>query len=133
TIHGLCASILRANAAAAGVDPAFAVLDEVEARVLLDTVIDDVLRRIEPGDPVLVLFSEYGGRNVREALYSYNPLPLPDGDLFALWAGQWREHAEAALTDFVDFCAASPISQPFDPPADKLGDVWLLARNLVDQ
>src|SRR5437763_3916740 len=31
TIHGFCARLLRANALAAGVDPAFAVLDEFEA------------------------------------------------------------------------------------------------------
>src|SRR5207248_5663803 len=32
TIHGLCAQILRRHAAAAGLDPAFTVLDDVEAR-----------------------------------------------------------------------------------------------------
>src|SRR5579871_101716 len=41
TIHGLCATILRANAAEAGVDPGFEVLDEIEASVLLDGAIDD--------------------------------------------------------------------------------------------
>jgi ATP-dependent helicase/nuclease subunit A len=34
TIHGLCVSILRANAAEIGIDPAFAVLDEVGAALL---------------------------------------------------------------------------------------------------
>jgi len=34
TIHGLCSQILRRHAAAAGLDPGFAVLDEVEARQL---------------------------------------------------------------------------------------------------
>src|SRR5579871_5075782 len=33
TIHGLCSTILRANAAEAGVDPGFEVLDEIEASV----------------------------------------------------------------------------------------------------
>ncbi len=49
TIHGLCASILRANAAAANVDPAFTVLDEIEMRVLIDRAIDDVLRTLNWG------------------------------------------------------------------------------------
>jgi ATP-dependent helicase/nuclease subunit A len=35
TIHGLCAQILRRHAAAAGLDPRFAVLDEAQARRLL--------------------------------------------------------------------------------------------------
>ena len=49
TIHGLCASILRANAAEAGVDPGFEVLDEIEAEVLLDDALDDVFRTLEAG------------------------------------------------------------------------------------
>ena len=34
TIHGFCARVLRSNAVAAGLDPAFAVLDEGDARAL---------------------------------------------------------------------------------------------------
>ena len=48
TIHGLCASILRANAAEVGIDPGFEVLDEVDARILLDDSIDDVLQAVSP-------------------------------------------------------------------------------------
>ncbi len=44
TIHALCASILRANAAEAGIDPRFRVLEEVEAAILLEDAIDDALR-----------------------------------------------------------------------------------------
>jgi len=45
TLHGLCAKILRRHAAAAGLDPDFAVLDEVEAKQLraqtsLATILD---------------------------------------------------------------------------------------------
>jgi len=46
TIHGLCASILRANAAEVGIDPGFEVMDEVDARILLDDSIDDVLQAV---------------------------------------------------------------------------------------
>ena len=48
TIHGLCADILRANAAQAGVDPKFEVLDETEAAILLDEVVADELAALEP-------------------------------------------------------------------------------------
>ncbi len=41
TIHALCARLLRENSLAAGLDPDFAVLDEIDSRILLD----DVVRR----------------------------------------------------------------------------------------
>src|SRR5215207_2313161 len=73
TIHALCASILRANAAEAGVDPGFEVLDEIDAYMMLSTVIDDVLRGIvEQNHPSLRLFTEYGdSQGVRDILEQY--------------------------------------------------------------
>jgi ATP-dependent helicase/nuclease subunit A len=44
TIHAFCASLLRAHAAAANLDPTFAVLDQGEADLLQYETIDDVLR-----------------------------------------------------------------------------------------
>jgi ATP-dependent helicase/nuclease subunit A len=44
TIHSFCASLLRAHAAEAGLDPTFGVLDSSDADVLQYDVIDDVLR-----------------------------------------------------------------------------------------
>ena len=44
TIHSFCASLLRAHAAEAGLDPTFGVLDQGDADVLQVEVIDDVLR-----------------------------------------------------------------------------------------
>ncbi len=43
TIHGFCARVLRAHAIAAGLDPAFAVLDEAAARALRDRAWDEAL------------------------------------------------------------------------------------------
>ena len=40
TIHGFCARVLRANALAAGIDPAFSVLDERESERLADAAFD---------------------------------------------------------------------------------------------
>ena len=100
TIHGLCASILRANAAAANVDPAFTVLDEIEARVLIDSAIDDVLRTLEAGDPALALFTEYDERSIRDVLRTLAPLDLPEGDLFDLWRDQWEAGARAQVDAF---------------------------------
>jgi ATP-dependent helicase/nuclease subunit A len=43
TIHSLCASILRAHPAEAGLDPAFEVIEEIEGAALLEQAIDDAL------------------------------------------------------------------------------------------
>lgn len=100
TIHGLCASILRANAAEVGIDPGFQVLDEVEARRLLDDVIDDVLRVIVlERDPSIRLFMEYDVNAVRDGLVrligaKWNALPE---DPYA----QWERDAAAYLSSLI--------------------------------
>ena len=43
TIHSLCAAILRAHSAEAGIDPAFTVLEEIEADMLLERAIEETL------------------------------------------------------------------------------------------
>jgi ATP-dependent helicase/nuclease subunit A len=43
TIHSLCAAILRAHPAEAGIDPAFSVLEEIEADMLLEQAIAETL------------------------------------------------------------------------------------------
>jgi ATP-dependent helicase/nuclease subunit A len=43
TIHSLCAALLRAHPAEAGLDPEFEVLEEIEAAVLLDQAIEETL------------------------------------------------------------------------------------------
>jgi len=49
TIHGFCARLLRAHAIAAGLDPAFGVLDEAAARVLRDGAWDAALAALLDG------------------------------------------------------------------------------------
>jgi ATP-dependent helicase/nuclease subunit A len=46
TIHSLCAAILRAHSAEAGLDPAFTVLEELEADMLLEDAIEETLGQI---------------------------------------------------------------------------------------
>jgi ATP-dependent helicase/nuclease subunit A len=43
TIHSLCASLLRAHPAEAGLDPEFEVLEEIETAVLLEQAIEETL------------------------------------------------------------------------------------------
>src|SRR5205085_1202886 len=46
TIHSLCAAILRAHPAEAGLDPAFTVLEEIEADMLLEDAIEETLGQL---------------------------------------------------------------------------------------
>jgi ATP-dependent helicase/nuclease subunit A len=74
TIHGFCARVLRANALAAGLDPAFVVLDQPEAERLADEAFDDALDELvrnEPGGLDLVAAYMAGAlRGSIQGLYS---------------------------------------------------------------
>ncbi len=102
TIHGLCATILRANAPEAGIDPRFEVLEPIEAATLLHDAIDEVLHQITEVDFDLAqLFTEYDLRAVREVLSDPELLSaplaeLPDAPeaLVEQWRNEWREMFE---------------------------------------
>jgi len=93
TIHGLCVTILRANAAQAGIDPKFEVLDEIEASIILEDIVRDVISTIAP--PLSELFSVYESSKVIDALLSPKLINaemnkhLPDKDsLMETWEAQ---------------------------------------------
>lgn len=103
TIHSLCATILRANPAEAGIDPAFEVLDEVESALLLADAIEATLAEIDPN-----LLVYYGVRTVRENLRRYvsqdTPFDLPDSPdaLLAHWQAVNAEATEIATQAVLD-------------------------------
>ena len=67
TIHGFCARLLRANALAAGIDPEFTVLDELEARRLADEAFDGALQALaEQTRDGVELIAAYGAGALRE-------------------------------------------------------------------
>src|SRR5206468_4691176 len=53
TFHGFCARVLRSHAVAAGLDPAFVVLDEAAGRELRDGAFEEALAGLlgAPEDP----------------------------------------------------------------------------------
>ena len=65
TIHGFCARVLRAHALAAGIDPKFVVLDELEAGRLADLAFDDAIA-VTDSD----LIASYGALALRGAILS---------------------------------------------------------------
>jgi ATP-dependent exoDNAse (exonuclease V) beta subunit len=63
TIHGFCAKVLRAQALAAGIDPRFVVLDELEARRLAGQAFDEALAELDDVE----LIASYGTGPLRGA------------------------------------------------------------------
>jgi len=69
TIHGFCARVLRAHALAAGIDPAFTVLDQLEAGRLGDAAFDGALVDLADNAPGGVeLVAAYGMWDLRGAI-----------------------------------------------------------------
>ncbi|MDX2139283.1 MAG: UvrD-helicase domain-containing protein [Chloroflexota bacterium] len=140
TIHALCATLLRQNAAAAAIDPAFEVLDETGASILRTTAIDDLLTALAlTDDPCSALFREYPASDIRKllnAMLAAELPPLPD-DLYAHWEARWQEEAAAAMQRLL-------ANEPFVNSAgwfrahgamtgdDKLLDIWLMCQRHLD-
>ncbi len=132
TIHGLCADILRANAAQAGVDPKFEVLDETEAAILLDEVVADVLAALEP--PPARLFAIYDAYRIDETLRQmslvngdYPALELDAEALFQLWTEQWAKLVREERRRLLDSEQAAAVEAIDYPSADdKLADLAIM-------
>jgi ATP-dependent helicase/nuclease subunit A len=69
TIHGFCARVLRAHALAAGLDPAFVVLDAPDADRLADAAFDEALEELARDNPSTIdLIAAYGAAGLRSAI-----------------------------------------------------------------
>ena len=131
TIHGLCAEALRANAAEAGIDPKFEVIDETQAAMLLENVIDDLLMDL-PRD-VQTLFAEYDKDKIMAVLQSAEviesdlPASPPQSDeLLESWRREWAEDAMKARDRLLAHSDIAALLNGDDYPAgDKLGALFL--------
>src|SRR5690606_22661762 len=132
TIHGLCTSILRANAAEAGLDPDFGVMDEVDADILRDTVIEDELARLmDEDDPALALFAEYDRKAIIDVLRAFTGTSLPD--MQENWLNHWQTMWEKFAVDCLDRLRENPVfisalnwEPPFGwPEGDSIANVWV--------
>ncbi len=141
TIHGLCAALLRANAAEAGLDPGFAVLDQTEAAVVLDDALDAALQTAldDPTSGAPLLFEQYDASSLRAALESFiaTDLPALPADPFAVWQALWEADTAAALDALCAdpaFVEAANWSPPggWPGPGDKLGAAWETAHASLD-
>ncbi len=131
TIHGLCADLLRANAAQAGIDPLFEVLAETDAAILLGDAVEDVLAEIDT--PLAKLFTQVDAFHIKSSLQDIAlvqadtpPLPADPAQIFEQWQTQWGESALAARDHLLRADEIAALAElPMLPSADKLADlVW---------
>lgn len=130
TIHGLCATILRANAALAGIDPLFEVLDEVEAAILLETIADDVVSSLDPA--LYRLFAEYDSNLIRDTLTRMALInaDLPDppptaAELQESWRARWADAVLQARDQLLESEAMLRLEDSMRSlPNDALGDLY---------
>ncbi|MFL6212693.1 MAG: UvrD-helicase domain-containing protein [Blastocatellia bacterium] len=150
TIHSLCAAILRAHPAEAGLDPAFTVLQEIEAAMLLEAAIEDTLGQIanqsstgsatpEPHS-LIKIFATLSAHEVKTALTTFirqgasavEAMAHLDGktaaEIFAHWQQALdcaRVEAARALVESDGWreCARIVMRVSADDPADKIEQV----------
>jgi ATP-dependent helicase/nuclease subunit A len=105
TIHSLCAEILRAHPAEAGVDPRFEVLEEGQTNILRRRALDEALAWAADDEKAVVLFSLLGERDLRDTLDTLLRqrldaqgalANLPD-DVLAHWRQMLVERQQQAL------------------------------------
>ncbi len=111
TIHSFCARLLREQAIAAGIDPQFAVMDEVDATLLLEETLEDFVRsrlRANDGATMLTLVREWGVdkttallhdfvSDCERALSSLEVMPSEKEQLLALWREAVEHEQKTAL------------------------------------
>jgi ATP-dependent helicase/nuclease subunit A len=145
TIHGLCATILRANAAEAGIDPRFEVLEGVNAIALLEDLITMELHALSEydGADIAPLFTEYDMREIREILCKpdllaadLGELPTDAKALFEQWQAEWiqtyydaqeRLQKDAIFTEAGDYIPPSSV-----PENDTLVQKWAIIDKIWD-
>lgn len=132
TIHGFCAAILRANAAQAGIDPKFEVLDEVEAAILLENALQDSLATLAALEPeLLALFSHYDSDKILDALKRQElvsrtlPEKIPSSeDLLCHWRKCWAKALNEACQRLLGNKKVRQLMQAAHFPDDKLGALY---------
>jgi ATP-dependent helicase/nuclease subunit A len=141
TIHALCGTISAGECRRSGLDPRFRVLDEIEADLLKQNVIERVLLELMSGDepdPVLSLFRHYDAADVRRMLMRLIAIPIPDVPdtaeaVLAQWSQDWQVFVSERLAtlkhshEFVETQAWLRGVGGFPP--DKLGN---LCHDVVD-
>ena len=138
TIHGLCVTILRANAAQAGIDPKFEVLDEVDATILLEDIVSDILQDLDA--PLTQLFSAYESSKIIESLTRANLInanfkAIPDNpeELLKQWYEQWAKIISESQDALLNSDEVHHVLQRGYPAEDKLGALAIQYCDYLEQ
>ena len=137
TIHGLCVTILRANAAQAGIDPKFEVVDEIDATILLEDIVSDILQDLDA--PLTDLFSAYEPSKIIESLTRANLInadfkAIPDNpdDLLNSWYDQWSTIIMDVQKALLAPDEVHQVLQGSYPAEDKLGALAIQYCDYLD-
>ena len=146
TIHSLCSDILRSNAAQAGLDPEFEVLEEIDAQILLEDVVDTVMQSWAVDRSLaLELLLEHDATAVRDVLTNsavinafFQIKAQTPNELFLQWKEQWEADAKAELERFLSnetfVNAVYWEGMHADiPEEDKLAQVWVAVRRSFEE
>jgi ATP-dependent helicase/nuclease subunit A len=140
TIHSFCARLLREHAVAAAIDPQFAVMDEVDARLLLEETLEDFVRsrlRANDGATMLTLVREWGLDKTTSLLRDFvdareralpclEVMPAEKEHLLALWRAAVEQEQRIALqtlltnagwAEALDVLQRTQPRDPHDPAA----------------
>ncbi|MBE2183608.1 MAG: UvrD-helicase domain-containing protein [Anaerolineae bacterium] len=130
TIHSLCASLLRANAAIIGIDPDFSVLDEAQSLLMRQNAVEDSLYDLAAmPELAMMLFDEYDPQQVIKALSEnlnsdMRALPL---NLFEHWNQAYLHALRQTLMQLQHtavFIEARDFSFEGIQESDKLTVIW---------
>jgi ATP-dependent helicase/nuclease subunit A len=140
TIHGFCARVLRAHALAAGLDPAFVVLDAPDADRLADQAFDEALEELArdsstypptPHQPTIDLIAGYGAGGLRSSILQVHGELRSRGQrrpaLPALGPPPDIDSARSTLRDARE-AAAAELGAVVDPGAKVIEALARLAR-----
>ncbi len=128
TIHSLCAMLLRANAAEAGVDPAFQVMEEADAALLAEEAIELAMIDLASDADTAALFEYWTPTDIRKELREHLETPVIEtrtGDeLYAAWEQIYLDHLAQLierLRENTQFLKALEWRSAANPPdTDKL-------------
>jgi ATP-dependent helicase/nuclease subunit A len=141
TIHGLCADILRLNAAQAGIDPAFAVLEESDALLLRSQAFEQALEAMTGNDHYQALFDALTPNGLKGLLLNTQLLAQCADSTWLAEPAQIEAEITARLREaFIAWQAdflreASPVVYAFDAgldSADKFTPIWRDLRALCE-
>lgn len=108
TFHSICSRILRENSLYIGWNPEFAVLTDLESRVIFKGVIDDILNlKVDTGDISLNSFKELPFAEIPAVTAEIYGLVSKLKDSF-LTPGEFRNTALARMEEFSDICRRLP-------------------------